>query len=148
MKGSSKCFLGLSAVIIAVLISMVLLYVRKSAHVEQQLNETERELEYQNKYVGAIWGMRDAALSSDKEQEAKQLFELGEQRFGIYTPVPLQGLAKHLVDAERERAIREIIQDFRTKTGKDLGNKAGPWILEYGDESYKQLERQLEHSSK
>ncbi|MGD1084036.1 MAG: hypothetical protein ABSA47_04695 [Verrucomicrobiota bacterium] len=108
----------------------------------------DRELSYQNGYIAFILTVRRAALKGDKEQEAKALFELGDERFQIYTPVPLHGRMAKMVNSVREMSVREIIDDLRAKTGKDFGSKPGPWILEYGDESYRELERQLEHSSK
>jgi hypothetical protein len=110
--------------------------------------QIKREIRFENEYVYGIWNLRDAARKSDPEQAAKMLFELQDEPFAKYTPVRIEEHMEILVREERKRAMQEIIGDFRARTGKDLGDKPGPWILAFGDEAYKQSERQLESLAK
>ena len=109
-------------------------------------DQMERQLGYENQYIYSIWAMQNAALKSDKEQAAKMLFELQDEPFRRYTPVRLSKHMEILVKEERKRARRDIIDYLRLQTGKDLGEQPGPWILEYGDPTYKDLQKQLDRN--
>ena len=91
--------------------------------------------------LSGVIRQRDAAVvSRQRTGRAKQLFELEISVLEFTSPVPLHGRMQRLLDAERERAIREIIQDLRMKTGKVWATNLD-LDFGYGDESFEELER-------
>jgi hypothetical protein len=50
----------------------------------------------------------------------------------------------HAVELEREKAIDDIIQFLRTKTGADRGREPKDWIMAYGDAGTKEPQEALE----
>lgn len=50
----------------------------------------------------------------------------------------------HAVDLERQKAIGEIIQSLRVRTGQDLGAEPRRWIMAYGDATTRDNQESLE----
>jgi hypothetical protein len=48
------------------------------------------------------------------------------------------------VELERQKAIREIIQSLRVRTGQDYGEEPKDWIMTYGDASTREDQEWLE----
>ncbi len=46
----------------------------------------------------------------------------------------------HAVDLERQKAIRDIIESLRVRTGEDHGREPRGWIMAFGDEDTRQNE--------
>jgi hypothetical protein len=130
------------AFVILLIVVMILAspYLRSSA-------EMRRQIKYEHEYIYAIWSSENAALRSDEGEAAKVLFELQEEPFKKFLSVRLDNSMESLVNRERERAIRTIIGDLRRRTGTDLGEDPKPWVLKFGDDTYKDLQRKLNESS-
>ena len=71
---------------------------------------------------------RDVALRSEPEHAVEQLHVIAclpPRRTN--SPSPLL----RVVERERDRDIRDVIAYLRTKTGEDLGDDPGKWIVKY-----------------
>jgi hypothetical protein len=130
MKGLRRFFAGVWSilVVVLVLVSFSVLW-----QVKRESSETQREIKYAKEYIYLIWAMRDAALRDGLQESAKTLSELQDEAFRKYVPVALKTNLEILVREERKRATRDIVNNMRTKTGKDLGEEPGAWILEFND---------------
>jgi hypothetical protein len=132
--------------LLAVLSVLLVLALTRNSMLTAELRQTQYDVRYSDEYIDLIWAMRDSALKGDLKFSSKYLFELQEAPFRKYTPYwPIKNRRlQKLVQEEREQAIARIIDDLRVRTGRNLGERAGPWILEYGDADYKNLEKDLE----
>ena len=106
---------------------------------------SNRETRYAQYYINAARNMRDAAEAhGGLEEPCKSLYLLQDGPFSAFTPVPIGRSLALMVAQERKRDADDLINFLRGKTGNDLGGQPGPWILRYGDPSFKALEENLE----
>ena len=71
---------------------------------------------------------RDLALKADPAEAVVYLERL---HFLEGRPSPFSGSLAYFVEAQRRRAVEDVIVHLRAKTGKDLGDKPEPWIEEF-----------------
>ena len=75
--------------------------------------------------------MRTRALQSGSS-EAAGFLEYAYYYYPSGTKQQTGSLLDHIVERERQRAVRDIIASLRIKTGEDLGDSPEAWIQKYG----------------
>jgi hypothetical protein len=75
----------------------------------------------------------NAVTILSKLQMPVMLWEYGDNR-----------VLAHAVELERQKAIREIIDSLKARTGQDLGREPKPWIMAFGDRSTTNNQESLE----
>lgn len=85
--------------------------------------------------IASIHAKRDAALAGTIEDACAELYWMWNPSGSSAS----KDLLWRLVAAEREWARRDIIRHLRACTGRDLGDDARAWILEYGSERIREM---------
>jgi hypothetical protein len=102
------------------------------------------EIEHQIRIAGdALWlldSTRDCALRSEPAEAVEFLYKLQGPMPG--SP-PVSNIDSNIMELERKRALKDVIQYLRAKTGKDLGDTPGPWIRQYGPEYLQHLQTNI-----
>jgi hypothetical protein len=94
-----------------------------------QKNRHRADVRYAHDIVGGFQGWRDLALKAEPAGATGYLEQLA---FPEGQPSPFSGSLSYFVETQRRRAVKDVIDYLRAKTGKDLGDKPEAWIKEYG----------------
>ncbi|MGZ4971680.1 MAG: hypothetical protein ACXWDN_02885 [Limisphaerales bacterium] len=129
-----KFYFAPLAIIGAVLITIV--SYQYGAH--KTTVKVRSDLRYARQIIALNSLTRNVALKSDITNAVDCLYKLQDPLPGS---IPFTNIAADIVDMNRKRDAQDIITYLRAKSGIDLGTNPADWIMHYGSDSCKDMER-------